>query len=132
MESSNLMVTAAQCSAMSKGSGQRCRRKAILGGTVCPMHGGAARQVKEAAQRRLDALVDPAIVGLRASLDANQVVVVSGGKEAATTITVADHSTRLRAQTAILDRTGYGPTKRTEISGPDGEPVKLVVDAEAV
>ena len=42
-------------------SGARCRRRAILGGTVCYMHGGAAPQVQRAAAERLKALVDPAI-----------------------------------------------------------------------
>lgn len=42
-----------QCSAKSIHSGKQCRRSAILGGTVCIMHGGKAPQVKAAADRRL-------------------------------------------------------------------------------
>jgi hypothetical protein len=38
---------------MSKRSGVRCRRDAIVGGTVCPMHGGSSPQVKAAAERRV-------------------------------------------------------------------------------
>ena len=34
-------------------NGQLCRRWAIRGGFVCPLHGGAAPQVREAARRRL-------------------------------------------------------------------------------
>ena len=34
-------------------NGLRCRRWAIRGGFVCPLHGGAAPQVREAARRRL-------------------------------------------------------------------------------
>ena len=41
-----------RCRAHSKRSGERCRRLAIPGGTVCVMHGGAAPQVAAAA--RLD------------------------------------------------------------------------------
>lgn len=42
-----------RCTAVSKRSGNRCRRAAIQGGTVCHMHGGAAPQVRKAADRRL-------------------------------------------------------------------------------
>jgi hypothetical protein len=34
-------------------SGRRCRRSAVRGATVCPVHGGAAPQVKAAAARRV-------------------------------------------------------------------------------
>lgn len=52
---------APQCTAKAKGSGQRCKRRPIPGGTVCVKHGGGAPQVKDAAQARLDRLVIPAI-----------------------------------------------------------------------
>lgn len=42
-----------QCTAI-KRSGDRCKRSAIKGGTVCSTHGGKAPQVLAAAQRRLD------------------------------------------------------------------------------
>lgn len=44
--------------------GEPCRAPAIRGGTVCRVHGGSAPQVKEAARRRLNELVDPALVRL--------------------------------------------------------------------
>lgn len=44
---------ARRCGAKSKSTGERCRRAAILGGTVCPMHGGRAPAVKAAAARRV-------------------------------------------------------------------------------
>ena len=44
-----------QCTARSKRSGERCRAFAIRGGKVCRAHGGAAVQVRQAAQRRLAA-----------------------------------------------------------------------------
>lgn len=50
-----------RCSATSKVHHGQCKRDAIAGGTVCRYHGGAAPQVKKAAQLRLAALVDPAI-----------------------------------------------------------------------
>lgn len=42
-----------RCTATAKGSGQRCKRAAIPGGTVCVKHGGGATQVRAAAQRRV-------------------------------------------------------------------------------
>lgn len=41
-----------RCTAHRK-NGDRCQRPPIKGGTVCYHHGGAAKQVREAAQRRL-------------------------------------------------------------------------------
>lgn len=42
-----------RCAAMSKRSGERCKRAAIRGGRVCATHGGSSRQAKAAAARRL-------------------------------------------------------------------------------
>lgn len=42
-----------QCRAMSRRSGERCKRAAIRGGTVCAMHGGRAPAVRAAAARRV-------------------------------------------------------------------------------
>ena len=41
------------CTATSKQSGQRCKRRPIPGGTVCVMHGGGTPRVREKAQERL-------------------------------------------------------------------------------
>ncbi len=43
------------------GDKRPCRNWAIAGGRVCRFHGGSAPQVKKAAQKRLDALLLPAI-----------------------------------------------------------------------
>ncbi len=43
-----------------------CGNWAIKGGTVCPYHGGSAPQVKQAAARRLRAMLDPALAELEA------------------------------------------------------------------
>lgn len=40
-----------RCTARSKRSGERCKRAAIVGGTVCNIHGGKAQQVAKAAER---------------------------------------------------------------------------------
>jgi hypothetical protein len=42
-----------QCTATSKQSGERCKRRPIPGGAVCVMHGGATPAVKAAAEERL-------------------------------------------------------------------------------
>lgn len=41
-----------QCTAKAKSTGKRCTRTAIRGGTVCPVHGGGSKKVKNAASRR--------------------------------------------------------------------------------
>lgn len=46
-----------RCKATNR-QGNRCGKPPILGGTVCRMHGGAAPQVREAAQARIDRLAD--------------------------------------------------------------------------
>lgn len=40
------------CTAKAKGTGERCRRSPIAGGTVCRVHGGASSSVRAAAARR--------------------------------------------------------------------------------
>lgn len=42
-----------RCTARSKRSGQRCRKLAVRGATVCATHGGSAPQVRAAAARRV-------------------------------------------------------------------------------
>jgi hypothetical protein len=64
---------AVRCSAISKQTGEQCKRKAIPGGTVCRYHGGNAKQVKAKAAVRAevvswglgDTTVDPGEVLLR-------------------------------------------------------------------
>jgi phage terminase small subunit len=52
-----------RCKATGKASGKQCKRQAIMGSTVCRVHGGAAPQVKAAADRRIreyvQKMVDP-------------------------------------------------------------------------
>lgn len=43
----------AQCTAKAKSTGNRCTRPSVPGGTVCRFHGGAAKQVKAKAEKRV-------------------------------------------------------------------------------
>lgn len=54
-------MDAPRCTATAKGSGTRCKRRPIPGGTVCVKHGGGAPQVQQAAMERLKALQNPAL-----------------------------------------------------------------------
>lgn len=62
-----------RCTAMAKGTGQRCQRAPIPGGAVCRVHGGSAPQVKRKAEDRLRALVDPSIGALARAIDSDDV-----------------------------------------------------------
>ena len=52
-------VPARRCKAKAKHSRQQCKRRPIIGGEVCVMHGGGAPQVKRKAAERLADLIDP-------------------------------------------------------------------------
>ena len=86
-----------QCKATSR-AGSRCKLKAILGGTVCRMHGGAAPQVQQAAKDRLAALVGPAITALHGLLAAE------------------DEKARLGAVKDVLDRNGFKPVDKIDLN----------------
>jgi hypothetical protein len=58
-----------RCTARSKQTGQRCGHYAIRGANVCRHHGGAAPQVKEAARRRLQAMIYPALAAFEELLE---------------------------------------------------------------
>jgi hypothetical protein len=55
------MEDSRQCSATAKATKARCRRSAIMGGTVCMKHGGSAPQVREKANERLRDMLEDAI-----------------------------------------------------------------------
>jgi hypothetical protein len=71
-----------RCRAHSKRSGERCRRSAIPGGTVCVMHGGAAPQVAAAARRRLVYAAATVACARMAALDP-QIAAMAGIRSAA-------------------------------------------------
>lgn len=78
-----------RCSARRR-DGERCTQPAMRGSTVCRMHGGAAPQVRRAAQFRLWELVNPAIAVLAREM----------------TNPDARPAERIRAAEAVLDRAG--------------------------
>jgi hypothetical protein len=57
-----------RCTARSKQSGVRCKKQAIPGGNVCVIHGGKSPLTREAARRRLIALIDPILATLEGTM----------------------------------------------------------------
>lgn len=113
-----------RCTATSKGSGARCKRSAIPGGTVCAMHGGSAPQVRAKAQeRQLEAGADASLRKLWVGLDdarpvkdpvaamerlagALEQLVDEAGAKVASLQSVAGGKdlTQLRAEVVLLER----------------------------
>ena len=102
-----------RCRARSTRSGDRCRKAAILGGTVCATHGGSAPQVRAKANERLRALQPAAVIRLQEALDAIQRQLDRHGLVADVG---PDHAIRVRAAKEILDRTGMGPQSRQDVN----------------
>ena len=85
------MAEPLRCTAKSKSTGKQCRNLPIVGGTVCISHGGSIPAVKAAAQRRMIALIDPAMDTLYRAL-----------------YECEEWSQKVRAALGILDRAGMG------------------------
>lgn len=100
----------ARCTAKN-GRGEPCKAQAIRGGNVCVTHGGAAPQVKAAAEARLRALVDPSIGVLDKTL--------KNGKRP---------DLALKAATDVLDRQGFGAVHKHE----DVTPVERMTQEERI
>lgn len=62
-------VLSSRCSAMSKQSGEQCKRRPIPGGNVCKIHGGGAPQVQARALENLRRARDAALDALNTSID---------------------------------------------------------------
>ena len=97
-----------QCTAKSKRSGERCRRAAIRGGSVCMMHGGKSPQVLATARQRLALLVDPALAVFEERLKDDM-----------------EPALQLTAARDLLDRTGYSAKQKVELTGADGGAVRF-------
>ena len=84
----------------SDGSGEQCRRVAILGGTVCATHGGSTRHIKAKARQRLEEAADRMareLLGIATSAESGAV--------------------RLSAIKDALDRAGLKPPTTVELGG---------------
>ena len=99
-----MKIPAQKCSAHNRRGG-RCGRWAIAGGTVCFVHGGAAKQVKEAAALRLARLVDPAIN-----------ILVREMKRPAPLRDVETRKLQTRCAHDALDRNGYGARQQLDVT----------------
>jgi hypothetical protein len=93
------MTVGRRCQAHTS-AGNPCQQSAIKGGTVCFHHGGAAPQVKQAAEARLAALVDPAITRLTKIVNETEQDAVA-----------------LAAVKDILDRAGYKQVEKINLTG---------------
>jgi hypothetical protein len=102
----------ARCTAHRSKNGARCRKFAIAGSTVCRTHGGAAKQVRNAARARLQNASDRmARELLRMASDDN----------------VSD-AVKLKAITEALDRGGLSAKTEVEITA---RPYETIMDGLA-
>jgi len=115
-----LGLSRTKCTAKTKSTGERCNRWAILGGFVCQVHGGSIPVVKDAAQARLLELADPAIFALR-------MVALDLASEWERAAALSDDPARvahfmslapslIRAATVVLDRCGFSPAVKVEVT----------------
>lgn len=109
-----------------RSDGKRCNAYAIRGGTICRVHGGSAPQVRAKARERLLGAVDEILGELLRLAKAAE-----------------SESVRVAAIKDILDRAGFKPSERIEISMIRGEverlaellgldPEELLAEAEAL
>lgn len=109
-----------QCTATAKHTGERCQRAPIVGGFVCVKHGGGNEAAKEAARRRLRALVDPAIDALTRAVTfayADECETCGGPTDPKKMAVV------VKAAQIVLDRAGYAPKREVVVEdrrGPEG------------
>jgi hypothetical protein len=80
------------CRAHSSRTGKPCRRPAVLGATVCASHGASAPHVREAARKRLEAMILPALATVREAM-----------------LRGDSFTVRLQAARDVLDRCGFRP-----------------------
>jgi hypothetical protein len=93
-----------QCTARSHRTGQRCRRWATNGATVCQVHGAGAPQVKRKAEERIRELVNPALALIAEILETGRAEDLPA-------------SVSLAAARDILDRAGYTATQKLAVTG---------------
>lgn len=94
------------CSAK-RTNGQPCKGQAISGGVVCRVHGGAAPQVRSKALERLAMAFDPALAYLLRASRQKQI-----------------NAAGVTAARDLLDRAGFKPADKQEITGANGGPLQ--------
>jgi hypothetical protein len=118
-----------RCTARSKQSGERCKRAAVVGASVCSMHGGKAPRVRYAAQQRVAAAAAVRAVatfGLPRTVDPHVALL----EEIART---AGHVDWLGEVVAGLERekVTFGVTQHVVGRGPDG-PINQVTQSAQI
>jgi len=94
---------------LSDGSGQQCRRWAVLGGTTCVMHGSGTKAAKAKARERLDAAADPMV------------------KRLLQLAKFADDPIALKAVDSVLDRALGKPVQGIAIGTGDPAPWEEII-----
>lgn len=98
-----------RCTARKGDTGEPCKAWAISGGSVCVYHGGRAKQVRDAAKKRLEALVPLALDTLA---DLMQGIAHDPGSDAPMAV---PPSVRSRSATEVLSRAGYPAASAVEL-----------------
>lgn len=119
-----------QCTATAKSTGERCKRAAIKGGNVCPVHGGAAEQVQKKAAERLDEMADSVAAEMQERL--TEIFERMDDPELSDEEYVALHREARQLATNLWDRTGNGPSETTELTGEEGGPLELNITRTVV
>jgi hypothetical protein len=104
------MDDARRCRAHSSRTGEPCKKAAIIGGVVCPTHGGSVKRVRMSARERIDALVDPSITQLG-------YIVENGESDAVKLAAIKD----------VLDRAGYKPGDKVTLGGDGDNPLQILI-----
>lgn len=117
-----------KCSAKSHRTGEPCNNYAIRGGTVCRWHGGQLPTVKKSARENVEIARHEL---LKKTLDT---LIAASPEVAEKLIALAtanpdtiSPAVLVKAQMAVLDRAGLGPTSKVET-----ENVNISIDAAAV
>lgn len=96
-----------------RSNGEPCGRWAIRGGTVCPTHGGSAKQVKAAARARLQQLVPLALDVLAELLEGVALDPATGQP------VVVPPAVRHRAADCIVRSSGISAPEEIELAFSD-------------
>jgi len=118
-----------RCTATANSTGERCQRAAIKGSNVCYVHGGAAKQVKEKAQDRLDEMADSVTADMANHVDdlLAEYEATDDPEEKVVLMRELRQNWKL-----VLDRTGHGPTEKRELTGgdEDDKPVEVIIGGD--